>query len=234
MTADYRNGGKFGGTIYEGEDFSTGNTADDLFSPTTLTDFTTTPDDDLIYGVDFTEAQAFNYLDDGTNRNGYVKLSPIENLNINVQTNTTGNTHDANSRTFAHMIGSNGFVRSYALTEANETTLTSNLSESADTLQVVSTSSFDQVGVVYVGGELIEYSVFDATTLSCTKRGLLGTFSVSASTGSSVIQVDTTQLTFANDHPSELQYNTLGDTILNSPGSIQAQELQTYGKGVEL
>lgn len=234
MTADYRDGGKFGGTIYEGEDFSTGYTADDLFSPTTLTDFTTTPDDDLIYGVDFTEAQAFNYLDDGTNRNSYVKLSPIENLNINVQTNTTGNTHDANSRTFAHMIGSNGFVRSYALTEANETTLTSNLSESADTLQVASTSSFDQVGVVYVGGELIEYSVFDATTLSCTKRGLLGTFSVSASTGSSVIQVDTTQLTFANDHPSELQYNTLGDTILNSPGSIQAQELQTYGKGVEL
>ena len=225
-----------GGIVYEGEDFNEGDTPTDMFSPTVLTDFTTTPDDEIVYGVDFTEAQAFNYIEelDGLPRNGYVKLSPIERLSIGVQTNTAGSTHNNNSRTFAHMIGSDGFVRSYALTEANETTLTADFTASANIIQVVSTSSFDQTGTAYVGGELIDYTILDATTLSCTKRGVLGTFNVSALNGTSVIQVDKTQLTFANDDPSELQYNTLGDTILNSPGSLQAQELQTYGKGVGL
>ena len=225
-----------GGIVYEGEDFNEGDTPTDMFSPTVLTDFTTTPDNEIVYGVDFTEAQAFNYIEelDGLPRNGYVKLSPIERLSIGVQTNTAGSTHNNNSRTFAHMIGSDGFVRSYALTEANETTLTADFTASANIIQVVSTSSFDQTGTAYVGGELIDYTILDATTLSCTKRGVLGTFNVSALNGTSVIQVDKTQLTFANDDPSELQYNTLGDTILNSPGSLQAQELQTYGKGVGL
>ena len=39
------------------------------------------------------------------------------------------------------MIGPNGFVRSYALTEAKETTLTADFPASADALQVADTSS---------------------------------------------------------------------------------------------
>ena len=49
-----------GGIVYEGEDFNEGDTPTDMFSPTVLTDFTTTPDNEIVYGVDFTEAQAFN------------------------------------------------------------------------------------------------------------------------------------------------------------------------------
>ena len=92
----------------------------------------------------------------------------------------------------------------------------------------------DSTGIAYIRGELIEYVVINATTLECTKRNILGTFAVSAASSEPITQVNTTQLTFANDDPSEVQYNTLGDTILNSPASVQAQELQSFGKGVEL
>ena len=86
------------------------------------------------------------------------------------------------------------------------------------------------------------------------KRELAGTFKVLASVGDSITQVDKTQLTFANIKKVErvhrdvgtvneytgivdandYQYNKSSDTILNSPGSTQAQELQTFGKGIEL
>ena len=189
---------------------------------------------DIISGVDFTEADLFNYTVDGHNRNSFINLYPSELLNINVQTNTTGSTHTSTSRTFAHMINVHDFIRSYALTEAKETTLTSALDIDDTSISVASTSAFDATGIAYIHGELIEYAVTNATTLECIKRNILGTFAVSAAIGESITQVNTTQLTFANDDPSEVQYNTLGDTILNSPASVQAQELQSFGKGVEL
>ena len=55
-----------------------------------------------------------------------------------------------------------------------------------------------------------------------------------ASVGDSITDVTNSKITFANEDPSHYQYNDLGDTILNSPGSTQAQELQTLGKGIEL
>lgn len=221
----------FGGTTYAGES-SWGDTA-----TTTVTggEFTTNhTSTDIVSGVDFTEAQLFNYTVGGHNRNSFVNLYPSELLNINVQTNATGSTHASTSRTFTHIINVHDFIRSYALTEAKETTLTSALDIDDTSISVASTSAFDDTGIAYIHGELIEYAVTNATTLECIKRNILGTFAVSAAISESITQVNTTQLTFANDHPSEVQYNTLGDTILNSPASVQAQELQSFGKGVEL
>jgi len=184
-----------------------------------------------------------------------VTPAALELLRINVQTNASGSTHASTSRTFAHIRNVNGTVSAYALTEAKETTIaTTPLTLNSTTITVASTTAFDNVGIAYVNGELIEYSVVDSTTLGITKRELAGTFKVLASVGDSITQVDKTQLTFANIKQVErvhrdvgtvneytgivdandYQYNKSSDTILNSPGSTQAQELQTFGKGIEL
>jgi len=216
--------GVFGGNTYAG--------ASDW--GTTYDDYITGEGTNIYSGPDFIAPELFNYTVDGHNRNSLVEISPLELLRINVQTNASGSTHATTSRTFAHVQDNNGYVNAYSLTEAKETTLTAALDLDDTTISVASTTAFDSVGIAYIGGELIEYVVADATTLGITKREIAGTFSVIASIGDSIINVTNSKLTFANDDPSHYQYNTLSDTILNSPGSTQAQELQSLGKGVEL
>jgi len=188
----------------------------------------------IINGIDFNDAKSFNYITGGFNRNSLVEVKPLEQLVINVQTNATGSTHASTSRTFAHIHQANNNVIAYGLTEAKQDELNASFSPSDDTITVLSTANFDDSGIVYIDGELIEYTKHNSTTLNVIKHGVAGTFGVTAIVGASVIQVNDTQLTFANGRPSHYEYNTIGDTILNSPGSTQAQELQTFGKGVEL
>ena len=57
------------------------------------------------------------------------------------------------------------------------------------------------------------------------------TFIVSASSGDAVVQISNYQLTFDNDTVS---YNQLGSSLLSTPVSNTAQELQDFGKGIEL
>jgi len=201
---------------------------------TTFEDYITGTGTDVISGPDFISPEEFNYTTGGDNRNSLVEVKPLELLRINVQTNASGSTHANDSLTFAHIQDYSGHVNAYALTEAKETTLTSPLTLTDTTISVASTTAFSSVGIAYIKGELIEYVVADATTLGITKRELAGTFKVPASTGDSITDVTNSKLTFANDDPSHYQYNTLSDTILNSPGSTQAQELQSLGKGIEL
>ena len=188
----------------------------------------------LINGIDFNDAASFNYITGGFNRNSLVEVKPLEQLVINVQTNASGSTHASTSRTFAHIHQANNNVIAYGLIETKEDELNASFGTGDDTITVVSTANFDASGIVYIDGELIEYTKHNSTTLNVIKRGVAGTFGVTASVGTSVIQVNDTQLTFANGRPSHYGYNTIGATILNSPGSTQAQELQTFGKGVEL
>ena len=224
--------GVFGKDRYSGGIFATDHSSTDIYAGG---DFTTDHSStDTYSGPDFTEAELFNYTVDGHNRNSLVEVKPLELLRINVQTNASGSTHANDSLTFAHIQDYSGYVNAYALTESKETTLTSPLTLTDTTISIASTTAFSNVGIAYIKGELIEYSVVDATTLGITKRELAGTFKVLASTGDSIVDVTNSKLTFANEDPSHYQYNTLSDTILNSPGSTQAQELQTLGKGIEL
>jgi hypothetical protein len=160
-----------------------------------------------------------------------ITLHPTSGLTETIEVTIPGNS----GLTFAHIQDYSGYVNAYALTEAKETTIaTTPLTLDSTTITVASTAAFSSVGIAYVNGELIEYVVADATTLGITKRELAGTFKVQASIGDSITDVTNSKLTFANEDPSHYQYNDLGDTILNSPGSTQAQELQTLGKGIEL
>jgi len=216
--------GVFGGDTYEG--------APDW--GTTYSDYITGEGTDVYAGPDFISPEEFNYTTAGHNRNSLVEVKPLELLRINVQTNASGSTHANDSLTFAHIQDYSGYVNAYALTESKETTLTSPLTLTDTTISVTSTTAFSSVGVAYINGELIEYVVADATTLGITKRELAGTFKVLAGSGDSIVDVTNSKLTFANEDPSHYQYNTLSDTILNSQGSTQAQELQSLGKGIEL
>jgi len=237
--------------VYGGSDIYAG--AD--FTNATFVDSITGEGSDVYAGPDFQSPELFNYTTTGHNRNSLVEIKPLELLRINVQTNASGSTHANDSLTFAHIQDYSGYVNTYALTEAKETTIaTTNLTLDSTTITVASTAAFSSVGIAYVNGELIEYVVADATTLGITKRELAGTFKVQASIGDSITDVTNSKLTFANinavervhrnvNQPDEytgivdsndLQYNILSDTILNSPGSTQAQELQTLGKGIEL
>ena len=221
----------FGGTTYTAEAFGTDT------ATTTLTggDFTTNhTNTDIVSGVGYNSPEYFNYTTSGANRNSLVEIKPLELLRINVQTNTAGSTHTAASRTFAHIQDASGYVRTYALLESKEAVLAADLTIVATSISVASTSNFDDTGIAYVGGELIEYIKENSTTLNVLKRGVAGTFATAASTGTSITQVNTAELTFANEIPSAPQYNALSDTILNSPGSTIAQELLNLGKGIEL
>jgi hypothetical protein len=162
-----------------------------------------------------------------------LELSPTELLNIIVQTNASGNTHATDSLTFAHIQDNAGTVNAYALTEALETTLTAELNATDTTITVADTTAFANTGMLYVNGELIEYSKTNATTLAITNRAVLNTFARNTAIGDSVTQVNTTQLTYANPQTAQA-YNTTGESILASSTSTQAQELQAEGKGIEL
>ena len=101
------------------------------------------------------------------------------------------------------------------------------------TITVADTTAFANTGTLYVGGELIEYSKTNATTLAITNRAVSNTFAIKGAIGDSVTQVNTTQLTYANPQTTQA-YNTTGESILASSTSTQAQELQAEGKGIEL
>ena len=220
----------FGGTTYTAGDFTQVNPQ--IYSGGAFTD--SYANTDTLNGVGFSSPEWFNYVTSGANRNSLVELKPVELLRINVQTNATGSTTASTSRTFAHIQDTDGTVRAYALLASNKTTLGATLSVSDAIITVASSAAFSSTGFAYINGELIEYAKDNSTTLEIIKRGVAGTFAVTGAVGNSIIDVSSAQLTFANETPAALQYNTQGNSILNSPNSIQAQELQGLGQGIEL
>ena len=210
----------FNGTTYVGADSS------DIV---TGGDFTSTPAD-TIEAINFLSPYNFN-VNEGEKRNSFVNINPLELLRINVQTNQTGNTTANSSRTFTHIQDAAGNVKAYALLESRKSTLTSAIDEDSTDLSLASTTAFDDTGLVYIGGEIIEYAKTDATTLKIMKRAVGQTFIVSADTGDAVVQISNYQLTFANDTVS---YNQTGGSLLSTPVSEPAQELQDFGRGIEL
>lgn len=210
----------FNGTTYVGADST------DIV---TGGDFTSTPAD-TIEAINFLSPYNFNVNDD-KKRNSFVNINPLELLRINVQTNSTGNTTTNDSRTFTHIQDAAGNVKAYALLESRKSKLTSAIDEDSTDLAIASTTAFDDTGFVYVGGEIIEYVKTDATTLKIVKRAVGQTFIVSADIDDTVIQISNYQLTFTNDTTS---YNELGSSLLGTPGTELQQELQSFGRGVEL
>jgi hypothetical protein len=210
----------FNGTTYVGADST------DIV---TGGDFTSTPAD-TIEAINFLSPYNFN-VNEGEKRNSFVNINPLELLRINVQTNQTGNTTANSSRTFTHIQDAAGNVKAYALLESRKSTLTSAIDEDSTDLSLASTTAFDDTGLVYIGGEIIEYAKTDATTLKIMKRAVGQTFIVSADTGDAVVQISNYQLTFANDTVS---YNQTGGSLLSTPVSEPAQELQDFGRGIEL
>ena len=211
----------FNGTTYVGADST------DIV---TGGDFTSTPTD-TIEAINFLSPYNFNVNNDDDKRNSFVNIDPLELLRINVQTNATGGTYANTSRTFTHIQDAAGNVKAYALLDAKKSTLSSAIDEDSTELEVVSTTAFDDKGFVYVGGEIIEYVKIGATTLKINKRAVGQTFIVSASIDDAVVQISNYQLTFENDTVS---YNQTGSSLLSTPVSKPAQELQDFGKGIEL
>ena len=194
-----------------------------------IRDSTSTPTD-TIEAINFLSPYNFNVNND-EKRNSFVNINPLELLRINVQTNLTGNTTTNDSRTFTHIQDAAGNVKAYALLESRKSKLTSAIDEDSTDLAIASTTAFDDTGFVYVGGEIIEYVKTDATTLKIVKRAVGQTFIVSADIDDTVVQISDYQLTFTNDTTS---YNKLGSSLLSTPGTELQQELQSFGRGVEL
>lgn len=216
----------FDGTTYVGADST------DIVSGG---DFTSTPAD-TIEAINFLSPYNFNTQPDGNKRNSFVNISPLELLRINVETNNVNPsdpTFDATkTRTFTHIQDAAGNVKAYALLDAKKSTLTVELNNNSTDLTITNTTAFDDTGFVYVGGEIIEYVKTDATTLKIVKRAVGQTFTVLADIGDSVVQISNYQLTFENDTTS---YNQQGSGSLTStPDTTLQQELQDFGRGIEL
>jgi hypothetical protein len=162
-----------------------------------------------------------------------VTASVSDILNVTVQTNTSGSTYDADTRTFVHLQDTTGNVTAYGLTSAKQTTLAQPLGLNDNKITVASTAGITATGTLYINGELITYSKVDATTVTVTSRNTGNTFRAVGALGDSITQVDTNQLTYTNS-PATLQYNDVGATILNSPSSTLATELSSISKGIQL
>ena len=99
-----------------------------------------------------------------------------ENISVLVQTNTSGSTETANTRSFRMNIWEQyNTYESTVIETAKQTTLSSAVTVSDNQLQVTDASILDSSGVVWIGSERIEYGAKDGNVLRYCTRGTYGT-----------------------------------------------------------
>lgn len=182
--------------------------------------------------------QPYNYINSGNIINEYqgvtVDLRPQELLNVVVQTNASGDTVDADTRTFVYIQDNNENVGVYGLPANSETTLADDFENTDNIVTLTDGSLFALHGFAYVGGEVVK---FDRTgnILYIKQRGLNGTFVFNHASGSRIIDVTNTVLSTVTDKfGGQTRFNQPALSILNSTDAIMPSELAAAGQGIEL
>ena len=145
----------------------------------------------------------FNYIYDGdgfidpVNQGWGNELYPIdfiENIRVLVQTNTSGDIVDSDTRTFQiNYFAPYDLEDSIAIVDAAKTALDGAITASATTIEVTDGAVLTQLvtadnkGVVWIDKERIEYDGIDGNTLLYCTRGTRGTGDVAHETGAVVL-----------------------------------------------
>ena len=153
-------------------------------------------------------------------------------LGITVQTNTSGNTVDNDTRTFIMIKNLESNIPSIvALEESKATTTTTELAHDSDTVTLTDASAFANSGFAYMNNEIFEY-VKSANDLQIIARSTANTFEPMHAVGSVIVDVTHSFLTSAEVGTTML--NDMSESILTSTDSLAAAELQALGKGITL
>ena len=158
-------------------------------------------------------------------------VRPLELVTFTVQTNEVGGTSNANSRTFRLVSTTGGYSAIFGLEQSKETTLASELTETDTTIDLTDGSSFATSGIVAIRSEFIRF-IRTGNTLTITERSLNGTLSTTHQSGTSVVDVTDAKLSNVSDRSRRL--NEIGKSILEDSNSIDADDLQALGQGIEL
>jgi hypothetical protein len=171
------------------------------------------------------------------------ELYPVdytENISINVQTNASGSTEDADSRAFRiNMYMPQNIQRSTVIENANKTTTTAEVLAADTTIPVnaVNLANFADYGVAWIGSERIEYDAKDSDNLLYVTRGTLGTPSQVHASASTVIEANSripTPDRFAHYEDNlRLAYNDSGVSLADPAGGITPEHafIRNAGQG---
>lgn len=163
-------------------------TFDSDYSSQAFTD-TSTPTN-VVSGGSFVQPGLHNYTSESTNnRNALAQLDLAENLTITIITNTSGDTVNADTRTFAYRQDGkmNQFVD--VLETASSTTTTANIDAVATTIAVTSDAVFNAAGgEAYINGEVIKYGSARNNTLYNVERGYAS--SKAHASGSTIVSLE--------------------------------------------
>jgi len=154
------------------------------------------------------------------------ELYPVdysENVSILVQTNTTGNTVDAETRSFRmNLYHPNNLQTSTVIEDTRKTEITASIGATDTTIGVLSTAALDDYGVVWIGSERVEYGAKSATNLLYCKRGTNSTSAQLHLSGTTVVEANEQIPTLArfSDYGDDLRmaYNDSGVSLAD-PGS---------------
>ncbi len=142
----------------------------DTYTSQAFTD-TSTPAD-IVNGGSFIEPELYNYTGNDNNRNSLAQLDTAEDLTITIQTNTSGDTVNADSRTFVYRQDGKLNALIDILEQAKSTTTTAAITNIDTTIPVTSSANFNKSGgFAYINGEVLEYSTADNNTITVAYRG---------------------------------------------------------------
>lgn len=225
--------------------FTDGPDVNELFGG----EFTGTVDDSYV-GQDFSDPQNWNDTV-GEYRNTVANLNILEQLDIKIITNISGDTTDNNSRTFVYITNVHGGTVCYSLTELKATTVTTDIDIDSDTITLDNGSMFNSLGgFAYINGEVVKYLQNDNGVLRGVQRGYGSTLAKPYVSGTQIVDITneliSSNLEFTSDkfyhdgsYKSQLGYDALplpglsGESILsNNVRNIESQRLQGSTKGI--
>ena len=159
-----------------------------------------------------------------------------ENLQVRVQTNASGATATADTRSFIYSQDNRGYVTSTTVENTRKTTTASTVSATAGLIEVSSTTAFNAPGLAYIGNEIVRYVAVDASNnLVISKRGVNGTPITEHASGATIIDAsaEIPALDVRNYGNTLLpMYNDSGTSLATGTGTrIETQVIRSAGQG---
>lgn len=169
-----------------------------------------------------------------------------EQLSIKVITNTTGNTVDANTRTYAYIQDNHLNTSAFSLQENKASTLAVEMEYTDDEISLAATtgSLFSATGgYAFVNGEIVKYTQSINDTLKNVTRGEFGTIAQRHDISTQIVDITGDQLDMFKTLNTLYENNLYGtsthfDVITGkemldvTAEDITSQELQASGKGI--
>lgn len=188
---------------------------------------------EIVDGGDARQPHLFTTADNGEiYRSTEAHIRPQTATMITVQTNRTGSTDAADTKTFAYLLDIYNNEHVFGLEETKTSTLSADLLNADTTISVTDVSKFTNAEYVLINNELVRVA-YHNSALYVIHRGLNGTLSNKHTSGSRIVDV-TNNAVYYMDPPTDRRFNDDGTTLLDSSVSAEAVLLDGIGKGTIL